>query len=236
MKKVEIENKLYSVVSLLEYSKNHDLYNPKSTAVEVNGGSMVLPIKNPMTETGPGVYYSESRPYANIVKPAPGTEADYSASKVIDLSSSRDIGELIRKNNMLRDLQSDLMVSSKDSNIFYLTITPEDTPEMKALKQAINSKQIDKKVYEDRFPQFQNDMRLLKGHSITLSKLISICNGFDISCIMTLRDKEDAANPIGDELTVDLTDGKVLKSLEPVFEKVDETIEDDEEDDFSDFD
>ena len=103
------------------------------------------------------------------------------------------------------------MVNGKD-NIFYLNITQEDTPEMRALKTAINNKQVDKKAYEDRFDQFQNDMRLLKGHSITLAKMIGICNGFDIACELTLRDKDGAANPMGDPITLDLTEGRPMKN------------------------
>jgi hypothetical protein len=102
------------------------------------------------------------------------------------------------------------MVSGKD-NILTLTITPQDTPEMKALKTAINSKQIDKKAYESRFDQFQNNMRLLKGPTITLAKMKEICEGFDIACELTLTDKEGAVNPIGTEIVVDLTEGRATK-------------------------
>ena len=79
---------------------------------------------------------------------------------------------------------------------------------MRALKQAINSKQVDKKQYEDRFEQYQNDMRLLKGSSITLGKLVSICTAFDIGVDLTLRDKEDCPNPMNTEIVVDLTEGR----------------------------
>ena len=96
-------------------------------------------------------------------------------------------------------------------NIFYLKIGDDDTPEMKALKNAINAKQVDKKQYEDRFDQFQNDMRLLKGNSITLGKLISICGAFDISAELTLRDKPDIPNPMNTEIVVDLTEGRTGK-------------------------
>ena len=76
---------------------------------------------------------------------------------------------------------------------------------MRTLKTAINAKQVDKKIYESRFPQFQNDMRLLRGHSITLGKLISICAAFDIAVELILKDKPNAPNPIGSEYVVDLT-------------------------------
>ena len=71
-------------------------------------------------------------------------------------------------------------------------------------------------------------MRLLKGNSITLSKLIGICNGFDISCVMTLKDKEDAVNPIGDEIVIDLTDGRNVKGLGIVKSDGDDDDEDSE--------
>ena len=107
---------------------------------------------------------------------------------------------------MIKDIQSEIMTTS--DNILHLNIGNDDTPEMRALKTAINSKHVDKKQYEDRFDQFQNDMRLLKGSSITLGKLISICGSFDIEAELTLRDKEDIPNPMNTEITVDLTNGR----------------------------
>ena len=210
MKKVEIERKLYTVIDSTEYTTHRDLYNPRSTAIEVAG--KVLPVRNPMIDNGPGVYYyGQNNMVADVIKPSPESESEYSADRIIDFSKVKDIGELIGKNNLLRNIQQDLMVNGKD-NIFYLNITQEDTPEMKALKTAINNKQVDKKAYEDRFDQFQNDMRLLKGHSITLAKMIGICNGFDIACELTLRDKDGAANPMGDPITLDLTEGRPMKN------------------------
>jgi len=210
MKKVEIERKLYTVVDSTEYTSHRDLYNPRSTAIEV--ADRVLPVRNPITDNGPGVYYYGSNSMvADVIKPSPEYESEYSADRIIDFSKPKDIGEVIEKNTLLRNIQQDLMVNGKD-NIFYLNITQEDTPEMRALKTAINNKQVDKKAYEDRFDQFQNDMRLLKGHSITLAKMIGICNGFDIACELTLRDKDGAANPMGDPITLDLTEGRPMKN------------------------
>lgn len=210
MKKIELDNKLYNVVTMQEYTTNRDLYNPKNTAIEL--GNIVLPLKSYHTDTGPGLYYSNGDAYGMIKKPSEENMDKYSISNVIDLNDSKDIGELIQKNNMLKDLQADLMVSGNNANIFCLPITKEDTPEMAALKQAINMKQVDKRNYEDRFTQFQNDMRLLKGNSITLGKMIGICNGFDISCSLTLRDKDNAVNPMNNEITVNLTENRPTKN------------------------
>ena len=72
----------------------------------------------------------------------------------------------------------------------------------------IQYKQVDIKQYENRFDQFQNDIRLLKGNSITLGKLISTCNNFDISAEITLRDREGCANPMNSEIHINLTEGR----------------------------
>jgi len=213
MKKMEIEHKIYSVMSMNEFVKNQDILNPKSVAIELNEGKTVLPIKNKNIDSGPGVYYEgPNTGFIDIEKPSEDDEHNYSAEKVIDLSNPKNIGEVISKSNMIKDLQSDLMVSPTDSNVFHLNISQNDTPEMAALKKAINAKQINKKVYEDRFPQFQNDMRLLRGNSITLAKMISICDGFDIACEITLRDRDKAVNPMNTEITIDLTENRPAKN------------------------
>ena len=227
MKKVEINNRLYSVMSMDEYINNRDLYDAKNVAILCNGDRTVLPIKMlNNNDSGPGIYLNpdfNEKKYmtAQVVKPAEDSVI-YNADKIIDFGKSTDIGDVIEKNEALKDIQKDLMVTGKDGNIFYLNITPKDTPEMKALKTAINNKQVDKRAYEQRFTQFQNDMRLLRGHSITLSKMIGICNGFDISCTLTLKDKKDAVNPMQDEITVELTENRPSKKLKDVEEEYDE--------------
>lgn len=206
---MEIERKLYSVTTMTDYTDNADIYSQKGTAVEVAG--RVLPIRNPAIDNGPGVYYVPGALVADVVKPPASSEDHYLADRIIDLSSPKDIGEVIQKNELIRNIQNELMVSGKD-NVLCLPISQEDTPEMKALKNAINMKRVNKKAYEDRFDQFQNDMRLLKGSTITLAKMVAICNGFDISCIMTLKDKDGAVNPMDSEISLDLTEGRPNKN------------------------
>jgi hypothetical protein len=139
-----------------------------------------------------------------IVKPDDSDLEEYSSKKIIDYSNAKDINSIFQNNKLVRNIQNDIIATA--DNILQLNVTNDDTPEMRILKEAINSKGIDKKQYEDRFDQYQNDMRLLKGKSITLSKLISICSAFDISATLTLKDKDDVPNPIGREITVELTE------------------------------
>ena len=48
-------------------------------------------------------------------------------------------------------------------------------------------------------------MRLLKGKSITLAKMKSIYDKFDIEAELILRDKEGCANPMNKEIKMNLT-------------------------------
>ena len=206
MKKIELEGRLYNVTSMDDYTRNIELYNPRFTAIEQNG--IVLPIRNRSGDSGPGVYYEPNGIACKVIKPA--NPQDYSAEKIIDYSNPQNIEEIIKNNELIADIQSEIMTTT--DNVFCLRVGDNDTPEMKALKTAINAKQVDKKQYEDRFDQFQNDMRLLKGSSITLMKLITICNAFDISAELTLRDKSvDTPNPMNKEITIDLTEGRGSK-------------------------
>ena len=166
MKKALINNRLYDVVSMQEYSKNQDLYNPRFTAIEGHG--KVLPIKN-RNETGVGIYYQNGGAVCSVEKPDP-EDHSYNDSIIIDYSDCKTVKDVIQKDNLVRDIENEIL-TNKD-NIFNLNI------------------------------------RLLKGKSITLGKLISTCNNFDISAEITLRDREGCANPMNSEIKINLTEGR----------------------------
>ena len=204
MKKVELDNRLYNVTDMNEFTDHPDLYNPKFTAIEIPG-TCVLPIKNRTIDSGPGIYYQNGAMVSIVEKPI--NMAEYKLDKIIDFTNPKSIGEVFDKQQIIRDIQDEIMTTS--DNILCLKIGEKDTPEMKALKTAINLKRIDTKQYEDRFDQFQNDMRLLKGNSITLGKLISISNALDISVDLTIRDRDETTpNPMNQTIVIDLTEGR----------------------------
>lgn len=204
MKKAQLKKQLYTVCSMDEYTSNKDLYNSKFTAIENENTGVVLPLRG-STDSAPGIYYQDDAMVCYVNKPE--DPENYSTDNIIDFSNPKSIDEIFEKNQLIRDIRNDIPATSDD--IFYLKIGEADTPEMKALKNAINIKQVDRKQYEDRFDQYQNDMRLLRGSTITLSKLVSICTAFDISADLTLRDRSyDIPNPMNTEITVDLTEGR----------------------------
>ena len=201
MKKVVIGRRIFTVVDTDIYNQYPQRYNPKFTAVPVCNNQYVLPINSKPNDSTPGVYFYPNGMVGVVTKPTDYT--NYLYSNVIDWGNAKTVNDIIQYNDMLRNIQDDLMATSE--NVLKLPIYEEDTPAMRTLKMAINAKGVDKKEYEDRFPQFQNDMRLLRGHTITLAKLISICAAFDITLQLTLADKPGVPNPIGTEYVVDLT-------------------------------
>lgn len=207
MKKMRINDTLYNVCTPAEYNKNPENHTIKFTAVEC--GDNVLPLNSRITDKATGVYFfpkedGRSGMVGYVNKPEEGTEEIYSKSHMIDYSKAKDIEEVMANNNLIRDIQNDIIMTSE--NILSLPITQKDTPHMKALKEAINAKGIDKKSYESRFEQYQNNMRLLKGNDITLKKLIEVSNAFDINVEITLSDKSGINNPIGRSVTASLTE------------------------------
>ena len=206
MKKMQINQRLYNVIDNNDYYNNYNNYNPKFTALECCNGQYVLPLNSRPTDTDPGVYWYDGG-MINVIN-KPDNVDEYKSENVIDYSKANDIGDIIKYNELIRDIQNDIITTS--DNILKLNISDDDTPAMKGLKTVMNAKAVDKKQYEDRFTQFQNDMRLLRGHSITLDKLTSISSAFDISVLLTFKDKEGVPNPIGYEYTVDLTDDEAL--------------------------
>lgn len=205
MKKMKIGNSLYTVVSMNEYTDSEEgLYNPRTTAIETHGA--ILPIRTGSDMSEPGIYYNNGCDMvADVVKPTPEQYSDYDPANLIDYSNVKSIQDIINNNDLVRNIERDIL-TSKD-NILSLRVSDRDTPAMRAVKTAINMKQVDKKAYELRFPQYQNDMRLLKGDKITLQKTVDICNNFDIEAILYLRDKNpEVPNPMGNEVSVVLTE------------------------------
>lgn len=200
MKKQRIGQTMYDVIDINEYTEHHTFYNQRLTAIQHY--NHVLPLRN-KTDNAPGIYYQDGNMIHNVIKP---TTDEYNSDNTIDYSDSKNLGDILTKDNLVRNMENEILTDR--NNVFSINITDKDTPEMKALKTAINAKRVDKRNYESRFEQFQNDMRLLKGNNITLAKLISFCDKFDIDAELILRDKNegDVPNPIGTEISVNLTE------------------------------
>lgn len=208
-----IDGKVMDIITEEEYSQKFKMYseNPSvcsMTALETSKGdeSYLLPFRG-KTDDRPGVY-----PDGNLyfVKFPESEEEEKSYNKknidIVDFSNVDNINDFLAKNGQVREMEN-LSLSDSDE-IFIPPISGRETEAMKAFKQAIAAKHMDIDRYSSRFGEnYLNDKRILKGDDITLNKLVSICNKFDIEAKLILSDKHpDVANPMGNNIETILTD------------------------------
>ena len=205
MKKV-INGEMYDVISERDYFNNPSLYS-QSSAVLIDD-NMIFPIRTKYdmkneARNKPGAY--DFGGFFYIVNPSEQEKVEYTTSDVIDFGQVDTLREYIQTRQRIATAERSILTSP--DSIFTPEISPNDTPEMIALKQAIQDKQIDLDKYEPRFgPNYNNDKRLLKKESITFGKLRTICNALDIKATITFEDiKSDVPNPIGRSISADIT-------------------------------
>ena len=111
---------------------------------------------------------------------------------------------MIDKLDAVKKLESDVLTSV--DNIFIAKIDPSDTPEMVALKTAVNEKHIDLDKYAYRFgANYNNDKRLFNKPNISLGMLKRVATALDMQVTLSIKDVPEAPNPIGRDIVVDIT-------------------------------
>ena len=201
LEKAKIEDCIYDVISLDEFDRSPDSYKPNQTAVKGNDG-LIYPIRS-RTDIRPGFYSSECFDFFRT--PPLSQTRYYSDDNIINFRNAASLREVIAAKQRLQSEERSILTSI--DSVFTPEIQPNDTPEMKALKQAITDKHIDLDKYESRFgPNFNNDKRLLRKNSITFGKLRSICDALDIRVTISIEDSApDVPNPIGRTIIADIT-------------------------------
>ena len=200
-KKAKINGRVTTVVTPLEALQNES-YQNKFTSVEIN--DTILPVKKTYDPSSPGFYIMNSGQIGKIIYPSDQDRDEYSRANIIDFSDVTTMKELILKQEEVKRMESEVL--SNSDNLFKPIVKENDSPEMKAMKKAICLKNIDLDLYQDRFgDNYNNDKRLLKGSSITISKMKSICDNLDIKVTLTLSDNNpEVPNPIGETISVDI--------------------------------
>lgn len=203
LKKAIIDDKMTNVVELDTILERPNDFPARITSFEYE--DMILPVKSTPNGDVPGLYIYPDTGIGRITLPAESEMDLYSRDGIIDFSDAKTMQDVISKQEEVKKAEATLLLNS--DNVFILNIKENDSPEMKAMKEAINCKHIDIDAYSDRMgPNHNNDKRLLKGSSITMQKLKSICQALDISCSLTIKDaSENVPNPIGKEIVVDIT-------------------------------
>lgn len=201
-KKMRINDKIYDVTTLEDYSKHKDAYIPQYTAIHDPDTNMVLPVKN-RYDKGPGITISTGLAYIE----EPEDTEQYHDKNIIDFDNSKNIHDMMEKQRVVRSLERDILTSP--DNIFMPKIFDDDSAEMKALKTAVLDKHIDLDKYEPRFgSNYNNDKRLFNKNTISLSMLKRVCEALDIEATITLTNKsDDVPNPMTKPIEMKLTGG-----------------------------
>lgn len=212
-----IGNKQMNVYSANTVIQNRDiLVGDNQTAVEIehNGSPVILPVREKKDDdiSKPGFYVDEG-PLVFISYPETEDEERIympSSDKVFDMRDIKTMQELVtRKEEYDQTITSLLETDLMDDSIFKPPLLKTDTPEMRALKEAIIAKQIDLDKYSSRFgDNYPNDKRKLKDDNITSYMLKRICDNLDIQVDLVFRDaKSNVPNPMGKVVKVNMVPG-----------------------------
>lgn len=206
--KAAINGQVVDVISTENYFENPDLYKNSSYAMRSKQNkNILLPIKNEYSDncTIPGIYSLGNVACVEIL-PDEAFEKRYIPDQYISMSNKDDIVDIIKKMDAVKKLDEPFITSP--DNITNIPIRDNDQPEMKALKMALNAKNIDIDKYAGRFGEnFPNDKRQLKNNNATLKIIKRFCENCDMEAILIFRDKnENVPNPMNKEIMVSLTE------------------------------
>jgi hypothetical protein len=210
LKKASLEGRLVDVISFDRLKETKELYKDTnySAGVEVEtstGDKFVLPYRDNMSINAgkPGVYSEGNIGY--IISYPTEEQAELYKPEVIDFNKTNTIQDFINKQDRIKDVEREILCTP--DNIYRPPLKESDSPEMRALKQAIIAKKIDIDKYADRFGEnFPNDKRKLKDEKITLFLLKRMGECLDMNIELTITDKnQNVPNPIGIPIKVSLT-------------------------------
>lgn len=209
LEKAKIGEVIYDVIDLDEFYRDPSIYS-SYTAIKGNDGYL-YPLRT-KTDNRPGFYPTGAIDF--FKEPNIGEYNMYTQQNIINFKDTTTIKEVIQAQQKLMNEERSILTTI--DNVFEPDISDNDTPEMKALKQAIIDKHIDLDKYEMRFgPNYNNDKRLLKRGSITFGKLRSICDALDIKASITIEDASpDVPNPIGRVIYAEITGNTVITDEE----------------------
>ena len=214
MVKIDLCGRLYDAIPLEEYYGNRDAYTANQTAIVIDGHALPVVNANDINSKI-GICVTPGRIFSKVNLPKTDEELqEYGMDKAINLSNSKDIKELLEKQEAVRNIEYEMLTTV--DNITIPRIGADDTPAAKAIKDAVLAKHIDLDKYEARFgSNYPNYKRLLLKDRISIGMLTIMCDALDIRATLTLTDKNpDVPNPINRTIQVELTGGDVTDASE----------------------
>lgn len=202
--KTKIDGKLYDVTKLDNYVQNPDVYIQGHVAIEDEQYVLpVLPSNSPSDKVGIEVGPVVSR----VHLPNPNDDDQYKKSNMVDFNEATSMQELINMQDTVIDMEKDVLTNPDNTSVY--PIVEKDSPAMKLLKEAVNSKHINLDNYEHRFgSNYNNDKRIFNKNTVSLTMMERMASALDMKLTLTLQDaKEDVPNPIGRSISIDITGG-----------------------------
>ena len=202
IKKAIVDGVAMEVVSQEEFTRRkgfNDSEILKNTCIEQDGTLfpvMSIPIRGriapyAVSHTGYTKYYNKEN-----------NEKYKSEDTVIDFSDVESNRELIEKQNELRNAEITILTAA-NSDTYTPIYNEEDTPALTLVKQCLEAKNVPLENYKGRFDSncdFNNTIRLVtseKNHSISIQKIKTIGEKFDIKFKLIAEDQEEAPNAMG---------------------------------------
>lgn len=200
MKKGVINGTMYTIYDFDEAMRNSEDMN---IAVEEKG--MVYPIIKKSNAYKTNGVFVDGCMATFINADDDQSKYDINNIEIIDFNNISSMQEQIQKTSELMAMEETILINP--DNIFSIRIKPNDLPEMVALKEAVNRKQIDINKYAYRFgDNFNNDRRLFEKDTITLAKMKTIAEALDMDCYIIFEDREPGVpNPIGSPIKTKIT-------------------------------
>jgi hypothetical protein len=190
------------VVSQEEFTRRKGFNDPeilRNTCIEQSGTLfpvMNVPVRGriapyAVSHTGFTKYYNQDN-----------NEKYKSEDTVIDFSDVESNKELIEKQNELRNAEITILTAA-NSDTYTPIYNDEDSPALTLVKQCLQAKNVPLENYKGRFDtpcDFNNTIRLVtseKNHTISIQKIKTIGEKFDIKFKLIAEDQEDSPNAMG---------------------------------------
>lgn len=212
MKKGVILGKPYDIVDSTQFYDNREIYKDATVAVSFPTESEDKNITLPYLARGtrmdkPGIY--DAGVIDIIQYPVGEQQMEEYSPQIIDFDNITSMEEYKTKTSELGNIEKQYLTTVSGDNCFIPPLLETDTPEMRAVKEAIISKNIDLDKYAERYgTNYPNDKRRYKDDKITLFLIKRTCECLDMKASLILEDKNpDVPNPIGRKITANLTSG-----------------------------
>lgn len=202
IKKAIVDGVAMEVVSQEEFTRRKGFNDPeilRNTCIEQSGTLfpvMNVPVRGriapyAVSHTGFTKYYNQDN-----------NEKYKSEDTVIDFSDVESNKELIEKQNELRNAEITILTAA-NSDTYTPIYNDEDSPALTLVKQCLQAKNVPLENYKGRFDtpcDFNNTIRLVtseKNHTISIQKIKTIGEKFDIKFKLIAEDQEESPNAMG---------------------------------------